>query len=75
VLICLFYSETGQAVAYAERLRKAVAARPFVRRLSISVGVAAAPLDASEWTTLLEQANQRMHAAKARGRNQVVGQE
>ncbi|MCX5715521.1 MAG: sensor domain-containing diguanylate cyclase [Candidatus Omnitrophica bacterium] len=61
----------------AERLRRAVEANIFkaydeVLHMTISVGVATFPQDASRSGDLIEQADKALYSAKAEGRNRVV---
>ncbi|TML85935.1 MAG: GGDEF domain-containing protein [Actinobacteria bacterium] len=73
--------ETSQprAVQLADRVRRAVAERAFECgrgvgpvHVTISIGVAAFPADASTDLELLEVADAAVYDAKARGRNRVV---
>ncbi len=71
--------ETGRVGAKrcAERMRSAVAARPFLLgssgpiRITASFGVATFPDDAEDLEALLGRADTAMYAAKARGRDGV----
>ncbi len=49
--------------------------RGGVARITVSMGVASLALDGARLTDLLETADERMYAAKAAGRNRVVGPE
>jgi diguanylate cyclase (GGDEF)-like protein len=65
--------ETGEAVALAERLLKAIDA-PFSiagheRYTTTSIGIAVAPSDGSDSDTLIKNADIAMYRAKDRGRN------
>ena len=67
------------AAQVAERLRQRVAEHPFVRGdtqplggMSVSVGVASFPDDASDAETLVRMADSALYAAKHGGRNCVV---
>ncbi len=68
----------SQAAVLAERLRQRVAEYPFVGResqpggaLTVSLGVASLPSDASDAKQLLELADRALYRAKQNGRNQV----
>lgn len=72
--------ETDRAKAreVAERMRQAVAARPLASNvvtegisLTVSVGVAAFPVDGATGSQVLDQADRAMYWAKRLGRNQV----
>jgi diguanylate cyclase (GGDEF)-like protein len=74
-LIAVANPESGSAAAVAERLRSAVALRPWHEvapglRVTVSIGVAEAHkgLEASE---AVKQADAALHAAKREGRNRV----
>jgi len=65
-----------EAVAFAERLRRAVASD--VRSMSgegvtVSVGVANSAFGGGDLRSLLDRADQRLYQAKRLGRNRVVG--
>ncbi len=67
------------AQQHAERIRRIIAQQPFPHAetqplgcLSISVGVATLPDDATTLEGLFEKADQALYEAKRRGRNQVV---
>ncbi len=70
----------AQALEVAEKLRQAVAAHDFpggaeqpLGRVTLSLGVASFPEDATEGDELLERADAALYEAKARGRDRVVG--
>ncbi|MCU0949876.1 MAG: GGDEF domain-containing protein [Burkholderiaceae bacterium] len=67
----------AQAVQVAERLRQAVGALEggaigIDRRITVSVGVAAASDDESRFGVLIARADRALYAAKESGRNRVV---
>lgn len=69
-----------EAVAAAEKLRAAIAAHRFrlpggkeASRVTASLGVALYPQDGGNYRQVVNQADQRLYQAKARGRNRVVG--
>ncbi|HID07947.1 MAG TPA: GGDEF domain-containing protein [Armatimonadetes bacterium] len=64
------------ALAAAARLRHAVEVTPFRAReetihITVSVGIATCPSDATTRDTLIDKADQALYAAKRRGRNRV----
>ena len=67
----------SEAFAIATRIRQAVAARPLAIsetegvELTISIGLAVFPDDATAEEGLVERADQSLYAAKAAGRNRV----
>lgn len=72
-------TDRKEATLVAERLRRAVEEYPFrhylfvdAQRITVSVGVATAPQDATTPEGLLEAADQALYAAKEAGRNRVV---
>ncbi|MBA2288477.1 MAG: GGDEF domain-containing protein [Ktedonobacteraceae bacterium] len=77
-LVLLPESDSEQALLVAERMRAAVAATPLVPELvegginvTISVGIATYPVDATTGSQVVELADQAMYWAKDLGRNQV----
>ncbi|MDE2367696.1 MAG: GGDEF domain-containing protein [Burkholderiales bacterium] len=81
-LVAMREADRREAALLAERMRAAVAARPFAvggreLALSCSIGVAAFPVDATDplacgWTVALDLADARLYEAKRRGRNCCV---
>ncbi|NTV61440.1 MAG: GGDEF domain-containing protein [Chlorobiaceae bacterium] len=70
-------SETASEIA--ERLRRVIGAEPFENeedqpagQLTVSAGIATFPYDASEWHSLVNNADRALYAAKSSGRNTVV---
>jgi diguanylate cyclase (GGDEF)-like protein len=67
----------SEAIAIANRIRQAIAARPLAisetegAELTISIGLAIFPDDANSVEGLVEKADQSLYAAKAAGRNRV----
>jgi diguanylate cyclase (GGDEF)-like protein/putative nucleotidyltransferase with HDIG domain len=68
------------ALEIAERIRQAVARRPFdvetssdPIRATVSIGVAGFPVDASDSNELIHQADLAVYRAKLQGRNRVLG--
>ncbi len=66
-------TERMGAVKAAERIRRELSDTtiPTVGSVTVSIGVAAAPEEASDEKVLLRIADERLYAAKAAGRNQV----
>jgi diguanylate cyclase (GGDEF)-like protein len=73
-------TDRNRAQEAAERIRQAIERTPFTAslsnphyklRLTISIGVASYPEDATDINTLIEHADQAMYTAKRRGRNLV----
>jgi diguanylate cyclase (GGDEF)-like protein/putative nucleotidyltransferase with HDIG domain len=69
-----------QALEIAERIRRAVAERHFdvetssePIRATVSIGVAAFPVDAHDSNELIHQADLAVYRAKLQGRNRVLG--
>ena len=69
----------SMAAQHAERIRRTIAEQPFPHAetqplgcLSISVGIASLPDDATTMEELFEKADQALYEAKRKGRNQVV---
>lgn len=77
VILCEGLSHEG-ALARAEQIRRAVAEHillPDAMPVTVSIGVASTDLDGGTLNSLLSAADQRLYAAKHRGRNRVVGKE
>ncbi|RMD99471.1 MAG: diguanylate cyclase [Calditrichaeota bacterium] len=81
VLILLETNKQSASVV-AEKIRHLVEAFPFAHeqtqpmgRITVSMGVASFPQDASDFDNLVRTADRRLYLAKQRGRNQVVGEE
>lgn len=75
--IILIQSDGPGAEIFAERMRHAVQASPVPTQtigvpVTISLGVAALPIDASNATELVAAADRALYAAKGAGRNRVV---
>lgn len=67
-------SDGAAAVQSAERLRNAVEDRfRHDVKLTVSVGVASFPIGAQTAAALVQAADKALYAAKARGKNRVVG--
>ncbi|HET9683683.1 MAG TPA: diguanylate cyclase [Gemmatimonadaceae bacterium] len=73
--------EAAAAVAFADELRRAVAAQPIPVReapdqvvtVTLSIGVATAPLHGEAFETLFTAADRALFEAKREGRDKVVG--
>lgn len=63
------------AVALAERIRRAIAATAARDVTTVSIGVATCPADACDYDDLFDFADKRLYEAKSTGRNRVVGAE
>ncbi len=74
--ILLPETNLGQALAMAERTRRSIESRPVNLgtpvSLTICLGVAAYPDQATDGPTLVAQADAALYAAKAAGRNRVA---
>jgi diguanylate cyclase (GGDEF)-like protein len=64
------------AVALGERIRREVAGAAVgeAPRVTVSIGVASCAEDASDYNGLFAVADERLYAAKAAGRNAVIGE-
>lgn len=67
------------ALEISERLRTIISAEPFEHeqkqpggQLTVSIGVAAWPDDASDWSSLISNADKALYEAKTAGRNRVT---
>jgi diguanylate cyclase (GGDEF)-like protein len=72
-------TDTGTALEIAERLRKLISAEPFQHEehqsageLTVSIGIATFPADATDWHNLINNADRALYRAKSNGRNNVV---
>lgn len=77
--IIISQADWNQAMVVAERIRQEVFSHPFpgqetqpLGKLTISIGLASFPLDASDPTALLECADRALYRSKAMGRNVVT---
>jgi len=78
--ILLPETTSDQALEIAERIRRSVAARQFEVETSsepigvtVSIGVASFPQDATDANELIHQADLAVYRAKLQGRNRVLG--
>jgi len=78
-MLLLERSGKSSAVAIGQRLIEQVRAMPFSIpdtdasvNLTISLGVATAPVDATDWKGFVRQADMALYLAKKRGRNQLA---
>jgi two-component system cell cycle response regulator len=76
--VVLAESDLASARAFAERVRERVAGTPFEAdgasiRVTVSVGVATLTADLQEPERFLAAADERLHQAKAAGRDRVAG--
>jgi len=69
---------TDTAMQISERFRQVICAEPFSHekrqpegRLTVSIGIASFPADATDWYTLINNADRALYHAKSNGRNQV----
>jgi diguanylate cyclase (GGDEF)-like protein len=76
----VLFPQTGTetAMRISERLRQVICAEPVAHekrqpegRLTVSIGIASFPADATDWYTLINNADRALYHAKSSGRNQV----
>ena len=67
------------ALEIADRLRSIISAEPFDHehtqpegQLTVSIGVAAMPDDATDWYSLINNADKALYKAKSTGRNKIL---
>ena len=77
-VVVLPYTEVGGARVVAERLRARVGAHPFLdgtsagpARVTVSIGLAACPADASSAEELIRRSDERLYRAKSEGKNRI----
>jgi two-component system cell cycle response regulator len=76
-VVVLPYTEVGGARVVAERLRARVEAHPFLNgtadpaRVTVSIGLAVCPADASSAEELICRSDERLYRAKREGKNRV----
>ncbi|MDT8365370.1 MAG: sensor domain-containing diguanylate cyclase [bacterium] len=75
-IICLSHTDSKGGTQIAEKLRKSVEKNVFqvkdqATSITISIGVATAPEDGTNYAQIVEAADTAMYLAKARGRNQL----
>jgi two-component system cell cycle response regulator len=77
-VLVLPYTEAGGAKVVAERLRFRIEAHPFLQgsapaaaRVTVSIGVAVCPADASSAEELIQRSDQMLYRAKREGKNRV----
>ncbi len=76
-VVVLPYTELGGARVVAERLRARVEAHPFLHgagepaRVTLSIGLAVCPADASSAEELIRRSDERLYRAKSEGKNRV----
>ena len=77
----ILFPKTDREMSYdiAERLRQIIAAEPFDHerrqpsgQLTVSIGLATWPDDATDWYSLINNADQALYQAKEQGRNRVI---
>ena len=72
-VVLLPATDTVEAIEVAERLRSAIASRPWShRRVTASLGVATADPTTADAATLVDQADYALYRSKQAGRNQVT---
>lgn len=62
-----------EALVAAERLRTSVEKNPYMKGITISIGVASYPDDAEEKELLISKADKALYKAKETGKNKVCG--
>jgi two-component system cell cycle response regulator len=75
-VVVLPYTELGGAGVVAERLRARVEAHPFLEagepvRVTVSIGLAVCPADASSAEELIRRSDERLYRAKSQGKNRI----
>ena len=75
-IICLSHTSSEGGAKIAEKLRKAVEKNVFTLKgqetwITVSIGIATAPEDGTDYSAIVEAADTAMYLAKASGRNQV----
>jgi diguanylate cyclase (GGDEF)-like protein len=75
-IVCLSHTNSVGGVKIAEKLRHAVEKTIFMlkgqeSRITVSIGVATAPADGTDYAELVEAADTAMYLAKTSGRNQI----
>ena len=75
-IICLSHTSREGGGKIAEKLRKAVENKRFLlkgqeTRVTVSIGIATAPEDGSEYSAIVDAADTALYLAKASGRNQI----
>ena len=74
--VILTETDKGQASLAAERIRQAVASKPFLvydegLKVTISIGISTFPEDAEKVSDLIDKADKALYLAKQSGRNKV----
>ena len=75
-IICLSHTSSEGGAKIAEKLRKAVEKNVFTLKgqetwITVSIGIATAPEDGTDYSAIVEAADTAMYLAKASGRNQI----
>lgn len=72
------YAEVEKVIAVAERIRKSVeqyvfpeVENPLLARITVSIGIAFCPIDATKSNELIEKADHRLYYAKKSGKNRI----
>lgn len=80
--VLVLHCPVGSAWERIDRLRRALAERPFVaelgsesQRITLSAGLVSCPQDGSNMSTLLRSADRRLQQAKRDGGNRVIARE